>query len=179
MWMAQTFGASSGRAIARQTGATAQSRCSRRSSPGSPAIGDDRGVTASAHPEAGLEPARPARRIRPGERIHVVGAAGAGASAAALHGRWAGGSTDGCDPGVPSMYTPALDAAGIVVAPAHDPLHVVRTPPPDRLAVTKALTAVEPDHPELAAARDAGIPIEPWQQVIADAATDRELIGVA
>jgi UDP-N-acetylmuramate--alanine ligase len=77
------------------------------------------------------------------------------------------------------MYTPALDAAGIVVAPAHDPLHVVRTPPPDRLAVTKALTAVEPDHPELAAARDAGIPIEPWQQVIADAATDRELIGVA
>ena len=77
------------------------------------------------------------------------------------------------------MYTPALDAAGIVIAPAHDPRHVVRTPPPDRLAVTKALTAIDPDHPELAAAREAGIPIEPWQQVIADAATDRELIGVA
>jgi UDP-N-acetylmuramate--alanine ligase len=136
-------------------------------------------VTASAHPEAGLAPARPARPILPRERIHVVGAAGAGASAAALHGRWAGALTDGCDPGGPSPYTPALDAAGIVIAPAHDPLHVLRTPPPDRLAVTKALTAVEPNHPELAAARDAGIPIEPWQQVIADAATDRELIGVA
>ena len=43
-------------------------------------------------------------------------------------------------------------------------------PRPDRLAVTKALTAIDPDHPELAAARDAGIPVEPWQQVVADAA---------
>ena len=31
------------------------------------------------------------------------------------------------------------------------------SPAPDRLAVTKALTAVDPDHPELVAARDAGI----------------------
>jgi len=61
----------------------------------------------------------------------------------------------------------------------HDAAHVTRTPPPDRLAVTKALTAVDPDHPELAAARAAGIPIEPWQQVIADAAVGRTLIGIA
>jgi UDP-N-acetylmuramate--alanine ligase len=39
-----------------------------------------------------------------------------------------------------------------------------------RLAVTKALTAVHPDHPELVAARSAGIPVEAWQQVVADAA---------
>src|SRR4029079_4153739 len=57
--------------------------------------------------------------------------------------------------------------------------HVRRTPPPDRLAVTKALTAVDPDHPELDAARRAGIPIEAWQQVIADAAVGRTLVGVA
>jgi len=61
----------------------------------------------------------------------------------------------------------------------HDPAHVNRVPPPDRLAVTKALTAIAPDHPELAAARAAGIPIEAWQQVIADAAIGRSLIGVA
>ncbi|MBA2382719.1 MAG: hypothetical protein H0V73_11470, partial [Chloroflexi bacterium] len=61
----------------------------------------------------------------------------------------------------------------------HDTVHVTTRPPPDRLAVTKALTAIAPDHPELVAARRAGIPIEPWQQVIADAAVGRILIGVA
>lgn len=128
---------------------------------------------------AGLDPIRAARPIRAGERIHVVGAAGAGASAAALLGGAAGAVVDGCDPGTPSPYTAALDDAGIVVAPAHDPAHVSTTPVPDRLAVTKALTAVEPDHPELRAARDLGIPVEAWQQVIADAATDHRLIAVA
>ncbi|HET9614738.1 MAG TPA: hypothetical protein VFP22_07995, partial [Candidatus Limnocylindrales bacterium] len=61
-------------------------------------------MTSQAHPGAGLDPARPARSIRSEEQIHVVGAAGAGASAAALHARWAGGDPDGCDPGGPSPY---------------------------------------------------------------------------
>jgi UDP-N-acetylmuramate--alanine ligase len=52
-------------------------------------------------------------------------------------------------------------------------------PPPDRLAVTKALTAIQPDHPELMAAREADIPVEPWQQVVADAAVGRRLVAVA
>jgi UDP-N-acetylmuramate--alanine ligase len=128
---------------------------------------------------AGLDPVRTATQIRDGERIHVIGAAGAGASAAALLGRAAGAIVDGCDPGSPSPYTAALDAAGIVVATAHDPGHVTRTKGPDRLAVTKAVTAIHPDHPELRAARDRGIPVEPWQQVIADAAVGRQLVAVA
>ena len=45
--------------------------------------------------------------------------------------------------------------------------------------MTKALTAIDPDHPELAAARAAGIALEPWQQVVADAAAGRQLIAVA
>jgi UDP-N-acetylmuramate--alanine ligase len=136
-------------------------------------------VRDSAAIGAGLAPARAARSIRTGERIHVVGAAGAGASAAALLAAWAGAAVDGCDPGGPSQYTPALDAAGIVVAPGHDAGHVRRTSPPERLAVTKALTAIDPDHPELAAAREAGIPVEPWQQLVADAAAGRRLVAVA
>ena len=48
---------------------------------------------------AGLQPARTARPIREGERIHVVGAAGAGASAAALLAAHAGATVSGCDPG--------------------------------------------------------------------------------
>jgi UDP-N-acetylmuramate--alanine ligase len=128
---------------------------------------------------AGLAAARDARHIRPMERIHVVGAAGAGASAAAILATHAGAVVSGCDPGGPSPYTPALEALGIVVAEAHDPAHVTAAPRPDRLAVTKALTAVEPDQPELVAARAAGIPLEPWQQVVADAAVGRTLVGVA
>jgi UDP-N-acetylmuramate--alanine ligase len=128
---------------------------------------------------AGLASARDARPIRTGERIHVVGAAGAGASAAALLASRAGASVSACDAGGASRYTVALDALGIAVEPSHSALHVTALPRPDRLAVTKALTAMDPDHPELVAARRAGIPLEPWQQVVADAAVGRTLVGVA
>ncbi len=128
---------------------------------------------------AGLDPVRAPRKIRPGERIHVVGAAGAGASAAALLASGAGAVVSGCDSGGPSPYTPALETAGILVSQGHDPSHVTTPPHPDRLAVTKALTAIDPNHPELAAARVLGIPVEPWQQVIADAAVGRTLVAVA
>jgi UDP-N-acetylmuramate--alanine ligase len=108
-----------------------------------------------------------------------VGAQGAGASAAALLAAWAGADVDGCDPGGPSQYTPALDAVGVRIADRHDAAHVTSRPQPGRLAVTKALTAIDPDHPELVAARAAGIPVEPWQQVVADAAHGRLLMAVA
>jgi UDP-N-acetylmuramate--alanine ligase len=127
----------------------------------------------------GLAPARAARPIRPGERIHVVGAAGAGASAAALLAAAGGATVTGCDPGGPSPYTAALEAAGITLAWEHAAGHVTTAPPPGRLAVTKALTAIEPDHPELQAAAARGIPTEPWQQVVADAAVGRTLVAVA
>jgi UDP-N-acetylmuramate--alanine ligase len=47
--------------------------------------------------------------------------------------------------------------------------------------VTKALTSIQPDHPELLAARALGIPVEPWQQVVADAAASQggQLVAVA
>ena len=131
---------------------------------------------------AGLAAGRIARPIVPGERIHVVGAAGAGASAAVLHAWRAGADVSGCDPGGPSPYTPPILAAGIPLAWEHAAGHVVPAgggPSPARLAVTKALTAIDPDNPELRAAREAGIPLEPWQQVVADAAFGRYLIGVA
>ncbi len=126
-------------------------------------------IRGAADVARGLAPAREARPIAPGERIHVVGAAGAGASAAALLAFEAGGAPDGCDPGAPTPYTVALEERGLAVATEHDAAHVSEAPPA-RLAVTKALTSVHPDHPELVAARVAGIPIEAWQQTVADAA---------
>jgi UDP-N-acetylmuramate--alanine ligase len=136
-------------------------------------------VRGAASIGSGLAPAREARPIRPGERIHVVGAAGAGASAAALLARSRGADVSGCDPGGNSPYTPPLDAAGIHLDWRHDPGHVTSTPRPDRLAVTKALTAIDPNNAELAAARAASVPLEAWQQVIADAAAGKMLVGVA
>lgn len=127
----------------------------------------------------GLAPARPARPIRPGERIHVIGIAGAGASAAALHAAAQGAVVTGCDAGGPSPYSVAVEAVGIRIAWSHHASHVTDGPRPDRLAVTKALTAVAPDHPELRAAAARGIPAEPWQQVIADAAFGRTLLAIA
>lgn len=134
---------------------------------------------AAASVGAGLAAVREARPIIAGERLHVVGAGGAGASAAALLAHRAGALVSGCDAGGPSPYSAALAAAGIEVAWAHDPGHVTLPRRPDRLAVTKALTAVDPDHPELRAAHAAGIPTEPWQQVVADAAVGKRLVAVA
>ena len=128
---------------------------------------------------AGLAPARDARPVRRGERIHVLGAAGAGASAAALLAWHAGATVTGCDPGGPSPYSAAVEAVGIPLEWRHDASHIDADAPPSRLAVTKALTAIAPDHPELEAARARGVPIESWQQVVADAALGRTLVGVA
>ncbi len=154
----------------------------------------------------GLAPARPARPIAAGERIHVVGAAGAGASAAAILAARAGAAVTACDRATDSPYVAAVEAAGVRVTEGHDAAHVAApvdggTGPADpgaagrlgavdratmvalvdRLAVTKALTAIDPDHPELRAAHELGIPVEPWQQVVADAAVTRgaRLVGVA
>jgi len=131
----------------------------------------------------GLAVARAARPIRVGERIHVMGAAGAGASAAAWLAAHAGATVTGCDPGGPSPYTAALEEVQVPVAPAHDAAHVVEDDRAiiDRLAVTKALTSVDPDHPELRAARGVGILPEAWQQLVADCAASQggRLVGVA
>jgi UDP-N-acetylmuramate--alanine ligase len=135
-------------------------------------------VRGAANVGSGLALAREARPIRTGERIHVVGAGGAGASAAVLLAHHRGAVVSGCDSGGPSQYTPPIESAGIHIDWTHDPGHVTLGHP-DRLAVTKALTAIDPNHPELAAARRAGLPVEAWQQVIADAAVGRTLVGVA
>jgi UDP-N-acetylmuramate--alanine ligase len=138
---------------------------------------------ASADIGRGLATAREARPIKRGERIHVLGAAGAGASAAVLLAHRAGARVSGCDPGGPSPYTAALAEAQVPLEWRHDAAHVdlPLDERPERLAVTKALTAVNPDHPELLAARQLGIPAQPWQQLVADVAatTGQRLVAVA
>ena len=132
---------------------------------------------------AGLAAARAPRPIRAGERIHIIGAAGAGASAATWLAWRTGAVVSGCDPGGSSPYTAAIEAAGIPLVDRHAATHVIDAGQVlvDRIAATKALTSVAPDHPELVAARAAGVVPEPWQQVIADVAATHggRLVGVA
>ena len=110
----------------------------------------------------------------------MVGAAGAGASAAALLAIHRGAVVSGCDSGRSFAVHAAARSRRHPLDWSHDERrHVRRGGLPERLAVTKALTAVDPDNAELAAARAAGVPVEPWQQVIADAAVGRTLVGVA
>ena len=132
---------------------------------------------------AGLAPPRPARPIEPGTRLHVMGVGGAASAGAALHAAAVGAVVTACDGGGPDPLSRVVEGAGVPIWWENAPVHVRRddgTAAVDRLAVTKAVTSVDPDHPELAAARAAGITPESVQQVIADAAATRgqRLIGV-
>ncbi len=132
----------------------------------------------------GLAPARTAQPIPPGTRIHILGVGGAAASGAALHAAAVGAVVTACDSGGPDPLTGAVLAAGIQIDWEHSTAHVRRADGEaavDRLAVTKAVTSVHPDHPEILAALEVGLTPESVQQVIADAAAtgDRRLIGVS
>jgi UDP-N-acetylmuramate--alanine ligase len=113
--------------------------------------------------------------MRPGERIHVIGIAGSGAAGVALLMHHAGLAVDGCDADTPSPYTPPLEAAGIHVFSGHDPAHLAGV---KRVAITPALRAV-PNLPELVAARDRGLPIVTWQQVLGELMAAEGRIGLA
>ena len=113
--------------------------------------------------------------MRPGERIHVIGIAGSGAAGLALLAHEAGAAIDGCDADTPSPYTPPLDAAGVRVISGHDPAHLSGV---ERVAITPALRT-NPELPELVAARQAGLPVVPWQQILGELMSAEGRIGLA
>jgi UDP-N-acetylmuramate--alanine ligase len=113
--------------------------------------------------------------VHPGERIHVIGIAGAGAAGTALLAAHAGAAVDGCDAAGPSAYTQPLTDIGISVVTGHDPSHLVAV---DRVAVSAALR-LHPDLPELVAAGERGIPVVPWQAVLGELMGERGRLGVA
>ena len=136
-------------------------------------------VRGAAEVGAGLAPARAPRAIAPGERIHVVGAAGAGASAAALLASWAGGAVDGCDPAVRARTrrrwtppaSPSRRATIRRMSPGSAGRHGSRSPRPSPRS-----TRATPSWPRRGRP---GSRIEAWQQVVADAAAGRRLVGIA
>ena len=127
---------------------------------------------------AGLAPARRGAAFTLPLRLHVVGVGGTAATAAALHAAALGVQVTGYDRELSPETARLLTAAGVQISAEGD-LDSVRSA--NLVAISKAITSTQPDHPQLQAARAAGLPLISLQQVIADAAATRggPLLGVA
>jgi UDP-N-acetylmuramate--alanine ligase len=83
--------------------------------------------------------------------VHFMGIAGAGMSALAMLARRRGIPVSGCDND--TSGTADLEALGIPVWLGHDPAHL------DQARAVVVTAAVPTDHPELARARERGLPV--------------------
>jgi UDP-N-acetylmuramate--alanine ligase len=103
--------------------------------------------------------------------VHFVGIAGAGMSALAelLHRR--GVTVTGCDQHPEGADD--LRALGLAVQRGHDPAHIAG----HRALVVSS--AIPKDHPELQAARAAGIPVVRRAEALAEATGGGRLVGIA
>lgn len=132
---------------------------------------------------AGLESARKGAPLPAGSRLHIIGVGGTAALAAALHAKALGVSVSGYDQALGSETAAILLSAGIPVGSAAS-TDVLQTCMPlstaSTVAISKAITSTQPNHPEVLLARAAGARAISVQQVIADAAATRGglLIGV-
>ena len=102
--------------------------------------------------------------------IHFVGIAGAGMSALAELFVRRGVPITGCDANPGAAVD--LRRLGVSVEP-HDPLHVSGA---RALVVTSAMPK---DHPELARARELGIPVIRRAEALGEVTAGRELVGIA
>jgi UDP-N-acetylmuramate--alanine ligase len=103
--------------------------------------------------------------------VHFMGIGGAGMSALALLARRRGVTVSGCDTDLAGAAD--LIAQGIPVAQGHDLDHVAGA----RAVVVTA--AVPPTHPELVAARAAGIPVVPRKEALGALTAGRDTIAVS
>jgi len=103
--------------------------------------------------------------------VHFVGVAGAGMSALAELFVRRGSTVTGCD----SAGDPTGDLArlGIEVAAGHDPAHV------DGARALVVSSALPKTHPELARARELGIPVIRRAEALGEAVSGGELVAVA
>ncbi|HEX6645157.1 MAG TPA: UDP-N-acetylmuramate--L-alanine ligase [Gemmatimonadales bacterium] len=103
--------------------------------------------------------------------VHFVGIGGAGMSALAAIACRRGVAVSGCD----SDPAGAADVAalGARIWAGHSPEHI------EGVRAVVVTAAVPPDHPELVAARMAGIPVVPRKVALAELVAGRRLVAVA
>jgi UDP-N-acetylmuramate--alanine ligase len=105
-------------------------------------------------------------------RLHFVGVGGAGMSGLALVCRELGAAVSGSDR-AESSYMEPLRGAGIEPLIGHDAAQL-----PDGAEVVVS-TAIPEDNPELAAARERGVPVLHRGQLLAELCGEKRLIAVA
>jgi UDP-N-acetylmuramate--alanine ligase len=96
-----------------------------------------------------------------GKRIHAMGAGGSGISAVLRLARARGAEVTGCDM-AETTTSRTLNAEGISVVVGHDAVHL-QSEAYDLLLVAPAVIYLQPDHPELVAARERGLAVAEWQ----------------
>jgi len=118
----------------------------------------------------------PAVSDRPwsGRRLHVLGIGGAGMSAYALAARALGAHVTGSDQ-ADSPYAQEVRAAGIPVAIGHDPANL----PAGADVEVVVSSAIPTENPELAAARERGLPVRSRADLLAQLTALRRTIAVA
>ncbi len=104
--------------------------------------------------------------------VHLVGVGGIHMSAIARLLRARGLAVSGCD-AVPDEARRVVEPFGVPVLGQHDPAHVAG------VQTVIATAAVPPDHPELAAARAAAIPVLTRAQAVAVLVVRKRLVAVA
>jgi UDP-N-acetylmuramate--alanine ligase len=104
--------------------------------------------------------------------VHFMGIGGAGMAPLAEMALLQGARVTGCDSS-PGPGTQLLESRGAVVYQGHDPSHVQGC---SALIMTAAVPA---DHPELAAARAAGIPVLKRAQALGAIVNHATVVGIA
>ncbi|HET8842505.1 MAG TPA: UDP-N-acetylmuramate--L-alanine ligase [Ktedonobacteraceae bacterium] len=95
-------------------------------------------------------------------RLHFMGIGGQGISAVAQMALAAGVTVSGCDQ-ASSATTKMLEKLGIPIEIGHDPAHLEDV---DALIYVPAAVAFNPNNPELLAARERGLVMMTWQEML-------------
>lgn len=96
--------------------------------------------------------------------LHFMGIGGQGISAVAQMALLAAETVSGCDQHS-SATVHALEDAGIAVQTGHSADHLTDV---DRLIISPAVPALDPQNPELLAARQRGIEVVTWQEMLGE-----------
>src|SRR5579885_2267752 len=95
-------------------------------------------------------------------RLHFMGIGGQGISAVAQMALRAGATVSGCDQ-ASSATTKALAELGIPISIGHSPEHLAEA---EALIYVPAAVALNPNNPELLAAREKGLLVMTWQEML-------------
>jgi UDP-N-acetylmuramate--alanine ligase len=106
--------------------------------------------------------------------LHFIGIGGQGISAVAQMAVLAGEMVSGCDQH-PSATVNALKEAGIAIQIGHSADHLEQV---ERVIISPAVTALDPQNPELLAARQRGIEVVTWQEMLGKLMHDKCVLSV-